>query len=213
MVCELRERATKRQTNGCAAMTKLTETERKDIKVAEAAASARHSPAVKALGMVSELADQPQLNTICAATLIIGLGSGNRTLTRAGLRMLAAQLLATRLKGFIKHRVDRSRPSVVANGGEYERHPGNDHASEMNSFPSGHTSGAVAVARAFAREYPRHRVAAYAAAAGVGMIQVPRGKHYPSDVVGGLLIGLTADLAVTLAGKSFATGWQKLVRL
>ena len=194
-------------------MTKPTKTERKDIEVAEVAAAARHSPVVKALGWASELADQPELNTICTATLVIGLGSGNRTLARAGFKMLTAQLLSTQLKGFIKHRVDRSRPSVVASSGKYERHAGDDRSTEMNSFPSGHTSGAVAVARAFAREYPQYRFSAYAAAAGVGIIQVPRGKHYPSDVAVGLLIGLTADLAVTVAAKFLVRSSRRLGRL
>jgi membrane-associated phospholipid phosphatase len=202
-----------RRTVCCATMTKPTETERKDIEVAEAAAPARHAPIVKVLGWASELADQLQLNTICAATLGVGLVSGDRTRVKAGFRMLAAQLLATRLKGLIKHRVDRTRPSVVVSGKAYERHAGDDHDSEMSSFPSGHTSGAVAVARAFAREYPQHRLAAYAAAASVGMIQVPRGKHYPSDVAAGLLIGLTADFAVALAAKSFMLSRKKAGQL
>ena len=62
-------------------------------------------------------------------------------------------------------------------------------------FPSGHTAGAVAVARACARHYPPARAPAYAWAAGVAAAQVPRCAHYPSDVAGGALVGLAAEAA------------------
>ncbi|UAK25717.1 phosphatase PAP2 family protein [Sphingomonas nostoxanthinifaciens] len=177
----------------CGAMAKHSKPERADVKVAQKLAPARKSPVVRALGTLSELADQPQLNTICVATLGVGLITGNRRMAKAGFRMLVTQLLSTRLKGLIKHSVDRTRPKAVAEGRNYERHAGSDGASEMNSFPSGHTAGAVAVARAFVREYPEHSLAAYAGAAAVGLIQVPRSKHYPSDVAAGMVVGLLAD--------------------
>ena len=62
----------------------------------------------------------------------------------------------------------------------------------MNSFPSGHTAGAVAVAAVIGRCYPAHRVAAYASAAAVAAIQVPRCQHYPGDLGAGALIGIAA---------------------
>jgi uncharacterized protein (TIGR02284 family) len=175
--------------------------ERADVKVAQKLSHARNSPVVRALGTFSELADQPQLNTIRVATIGVGLISGNRRMAKAGFRMLATQLLSTRLKGLIKHRVDRTRPKAIADGRKYERHAGENHASEMNSFPSGHTAGAVAVARSFAREYPEHQFAAYTGAAAIGLIQVPRSKHYPSDVAAEIVVGLVADQLVAGAER------------
>ena len=53
------------------------------------------------------------------------------------------------------------------------------------------------MARAYARTYPpEHRRPAYAAAAGVVAIQVPRAKHFVSDLVVGAAIGFAADAAV-----------------
>ncbi len=115
--------------------------------------------------------------------------------------MLAAELLATQMKSMIKHRIDRTRPHVRANGGAYKAAKGHDHDSAMNSFPSGHTAGAVAVARAFAREYPERAGTAYGIAAATGAIQIPRGQHYPSDVLAGLAIGLVAEAGVYLTER------------
>jgi membrane-associated phospholipid phosphatase len=173
-----------------------TDPEKADIAVARAAAPMRRHKAVKALGWVSEAADQPPLMTLCAATLAAGLIMRKGRLARAGARMLAAEVVATQIKSLIKHRIDRTRPRVVTDGGRYQAHKGHDHASEMNSFPSGHTAGAVAVARAYARDYPEHSTGAYAAAAGVGAIQIPRSAHYPTDIAAGAVIGVLAEALV-----------------
>lgn len=179
-------------------MRKRTKPEKADIAVARTTAPARRSAAVKALGWVGDIADQPPLIAVCAATFAVGLILRNGRLARAGGRMLAAQLLATGAKDAIKHQVDRARPYVLADGGRYKAEPGDDHAKAMNSFPSGHMAGAAAVARAYAREYPEHAARAFAAAAAVGAIQVARSKHYPTDVAAGAVVGLAAEKAVTL---------------
>jgi len=179
-------------------MRKHSRAEKADVAVAQAAAPARDNPAVRALGWASDIADQPPLITLCAATFAAGLILRDGRMARAGGRMLAAELLATKLKSLIKDRIDRTRPYVVANGGRYRARKGNDPHSAMTSFPSGHTAGAVAVARAYAREYPERARAAYAGAAAVGAIQIPRSKHYPADVVAGAIVGLVAEKTVHL---------------
>ena len=183
-------------------MRKPTRPEKADIAVAHATAPLRDTGAVRALGKASEIADQPPLITLCATTFAAGLILRDGRLARAGGRMLAAVLVATKLKSLIKHRVDRTRPHVIADGGRYRAQKGHDHASAMNSFPSGHTAGAVAVARAFAREYPERAVEAYGAAVAIGAIQIPRSKHYPSDVAAGAIVGLVAETAVRMAERA-----------
>ena len=135
-------------------MRKRSDAEQADIAVARAAAGARGNILVRAFGRASEIADQPPLITLCAAMFAAGLVTGNRPLARAGGRMLAAELPATKFKSLIKHRVDRTRPHVLADGGRYRAERGHDRDPALSSFPSGHVAGAVAVARAFAREYP-----------------------------------------------------------
>src|SRR3954465_6679157 len=59
--------------------------------------------------------------------------------------------------------------------------------------PRGITAGSGAVARGAARALPQYRWGFYGAAAAVSLAQVPRGAHYPGDVLAGTLIGLMAD--------------------
>jgi len=170
--------------------------EKTDLTTARKLGKWRDHPVILGLGKVAELADQPPLYSICAAVAIAGLARRDGRLFRTGIRMLAAEWLATKAKGAIKHRVDRTRPHVPINGGRYRMEKGHDHAPELNSFPSGHTAGAVAVARAYASEYPEHWKTAALLAGFAGAIQIPRCAHFVSDVGAGALIGLTAGSLV-----------------
>ncbi|UAK25677.1 phosphatase PAP2 family protein [Sphingomonas nostoxanthinifaciens] len=170
--------------------------EKADLRLARSAAGWRDHPVVRALGRVSELADQPQLYTLSAATAVLGIVGGDAKLMRAGIRMLAAEWLATKAKSFLKHHIDRTRPHVPVDGGPYRFEQGKSHDTELNSFPSGHTAGAVAVARAYTSEYPEHLTIATTLAIGIGLIQLPRGKHYLTDIGVGAAIGLGAGAIV-----------------
>ena len=172
-----------------------------DEKAADAARPYQGSAAMRALGHFASLGDQPPLRTLCAATIAAGLAGGDRRLARAGLRMLLAHTLATLAKDFVKQRVDRTRPrSKGARGRDHVPRPGRHQAKELTSFPSGHSAGAAAVARAFARDYPEHEAPA-AAAAALALAQIPRCAHYPTDVGAGLAIGLAAEAAVDAAAR------------
>lgn len=175
--------------------------EQTDRDVARAIAPARHSRTVRALGQASEAADQPPLIALSVATAIAGVLTRRPRLARTGLRMLASHLLATQAKSFVKHRVDRTRPFVMLGGDGYHARKGSSEEKGENSFPSGHTAGAVAVARAVAAEYPGSRPLGYTAAAAAGAIQVPRGTHYVSDVIVGAAIGLAAEALVRLVWR------------
>jgi undecaprenyl-diphosphatase len=148
------------------------------------------------LGWISELADQPQLYAVSAATVAIGLVRQDSRMMRAGLRMLVAEWLATKAKSFVKHRVDRTRPHVPVDGGRYRMERGSSRDKDLNSFPSGHTAGAVAVARAYASEYPEHAVQATLLATLAGAIQIPRCMHFATDIGAGAAIGLVAGSLV-----------------
>lgn len=160
------------------------------------AAELRHHPVVKVAGRLSEVADQPPMVAINLTTIAAGVIARDRRLTRTGVRMLAAHGLATLAKGVIKHNVDRARPKLFASREAHRPKPGDRDEGPHNSFPSGHTAGAVAVARAVAREYPAAAMPVQAAAAGIAVIQVPRGTHFPIDVVVGAAIGWAAEAIV-----------------
>ncbi|WP_324751172.1 phosphatase PAP2 family protein [Sphingomonas sp. LY54] len=168
-----------------------------DAAAVDAVEPYRHAPPVKALAWYSELGDQPQMLSLSGAVLAAGLVRRDARMARAGGRMIAAHLLATAAKNFVKHRIDRTRPrgAVVARG-DHKPKTGRNRAKEETSFPSGHSAGAIAVARAFSREYPEYQGAALAAAGLIALAQIPRCAHYPTDVAAGLALGAAAESAV-----------------
>jgi undecaprenyl-diphosphatase len=71
------------------------------------------------------------------------------------------------------------------------------------SFPSSHAVNNFAVATMFALYYWRIRYAVYAWAALVALSRVFVGVHYPSDILGGALIG-------ALVGYGIVAGWTAI---
>ncbi len=155
-------------------------------------------PLVRTIGFLSEIGDQPQMRALCGLVIAAGVLRGSPRLARAGVHMLLAHSVATEAKNLIKHNVDRTRPRSRSGRDGHRMKPGKDRAKEETSFPSGHTAGAIAVARAFGRHYPEHRTAALAAAGLVALAQIPRCAHYPSDVGAGLAIGIASEGLVSL---------------
>lgn len=161
--------------------------------VGSVAAAAEHKP-VALLGAASEIADQPPLVALSLATIAAGLVLRRRDITRTGARMLLAHALATGGKTVLKRSIDRSRPARALLDGEATVGTGTGaDDTEFNSFPSGHTAGAVSVAEAVARTAPQLATPARLGAAAVAVVQLPRGAHYPTDVAIGGVIGWTAE--------------------
>jgi membrane-associated phospholipid phosphatase len=113
--------------------------------------------------------------------------------------MLLAHELATLGKNLVKEQIDRTRPHSAKSRREQSVKPGKHTAKTKTSFPSGHSAGALAVARAVGREYPALQAPALAAAAVVGGLQVPRLAHYPTDVGAGMVVGAVAEAVANLA--------------
>jgi membrane-associated phospholipid phosphatase len=173
--------------------------ERADAALGTAAAAYRDVPAVRVLRTIAGVADQPPLFALSALTLVVGAALRDRRLTRTGARMLLAEAAATAAKAVIKHRIARTRPGKMLKDGRYGLHvdrAGTKDDSPWNSFPSGHTAGAVAVGRAILRDYPEAAPLVAGAIALVGGVQPFTGAHFPGDVVAGAALGWTSEALV-----------------
>lgn len=86
--------------------------------------------------------------------------------------------------GVLKASVNRSRPEEES-------------SSRWNSsFPSGHAAGAFSLATVLSNRYPRLRPVFYLVASAVALSRVYLGRHYPSDVLAGSLIGYASSRVV-----------------
>jgi hypothetical protein len=144
----------------------------------------------------------PFLNHLSSSTAPLGSGYGfaisggllgagllfqHENLRDTGREAIEAGLLAIALDQILKRGFGRER--IVDSGGRTVFVPGSSH----DSFPSGHTTEAFAVASVIATrskgwEIP---VIAYAAAALVGMDRINTRDHFASDVVAGAFLGTT----------------------
>lgn len=171
-----------------------TAVEKVDVTVTEAVAEQSDRPWVRVLGFLSEVADQPPMRVLTLGTAAAGLALRDPRLTRTGLRMFAAHSLATAVKTVIKRSIDRTRPDVALET-RYRMERGDSREHDLSSFPSGHTAGALAVTQALARDYPQTTAPGLAFSAWVGAMQVPRCKHFVSDVAAGAVIGWASEQA------------------
>lgn len=184
---------------------KATAVEKADHKITFEVNGERDSWPMRLVGAASEIGDQPQMRTICAATVVDGIVRRDLHLTATGFKMLAAHTLATWAKSGIKAVINRRRPK---DGDDPRVREADSDCHEETSFPSGHSTGAVAVGEAIARAYPDHAIAARGAALSVSVVQMPRGTHYAGDVLAGIAIGLIAE-RVSNAAIDLAVGYAK----
>lgn len=114
----------------------------------------------------------------------------------------------------IKPLVQRPRPCHVVDGVQAvpEVHL-LVHCGGGKSFPSSHAVNTFAVATLFAFFYRRWRWALFGCAAIVSFSRVAVGVHYPSDILGGALIGMGVGwcvLGVWMVAGRFLPGWARL---
>lgn len=167
-----------------------------DVAVADILVPHAEQGFIQAIGAASDLTDQEPMYAAAGAMIATGLAMRDDRTIRAGTRALAAHLLATALRGVVKQMVIRTRPMAAAQLGEYELTTGERFESDFSSFPSGHTAGAVAFARALGRHYPGRYHAWLALAGLASATQVLRSKHYLTDVIAGAAVGLVAEEAI-----------------
>jgi undecaprenyl-diphosphatase len=123
----------------------------------------------------------------------------------AGIQTLLAHGLAALLVNGLKHLVGRPRPKF-AHSGDWDVAP--SWVSGFDSFPSGHSAASFAVATVLAKRFPAVGPLCLGVAAFVMLSRVFRGSHFPTDVVGGAIVGV---LSGAIAGAPL-NEWRTSIR-
>ena len=120
-----------------------------------------------------------------SAGYIAGAVTGSSDLKRVMFHAGAAALVATGVTSSIKYTIGRTRPTFAGDPDQFRPFTG------ANSFPSGHTAVAFAIATAIADETDDgwSDVALYGAATLTAMARINDDRHWTSDVLIGGLIG------------------------
>ncbi len=125
--------------------------------------------------------------------LAVGWLFSKPTVRTAGIETLLAHGLGALLVNGLKHLIGRPRPKFVHSG---DWHFTPSLASGLDSFPSGHATASFAVATVLAKRFPAVSPVVLGVAAFVALSRVLRGSHFPTDVVGGAVLGvLSGSLA------------------
>ena len=99
---------------------------------------------------------------------------GNEKMVETG-KLASAGFIGTGgLTYLLKESIGRSRPL---------------NNMEKDSFPSGHAAFSFTMATIVGHQYPKLRIPLYIGAIGTGFSRIYLGRHYPSDVIAGAMIG------------------------
>ena len=104
---------------------------------------------------------------------------GDEKMAETGKLAAAAFMEAGFVAWALKQIVGRSRP---------------EDRTETDSFPSGHTTFAFTMATVAGHQYTKLRIPLYVAAVSTAFSRVYLGRHYPSDVIAGAVIGTLAGV-------------------
>lgn len=135
-----------------------------------------------------------QLVSFSLGVWAIGWLAGRSVWLQVGAQSLLAHSLAALLTNGIKRSLGRPRPKF-SHAGEFQLWPSMDNG--FDSFPSGHASASFAVAAVLATHVPQARWLWYGMACLVSWSRVFRSAHFPTDIVGGALLGVAVGWAVS----------------
>jgi len=133
---------------------------------------------------------------LMAGMFIFGLSCKKELPFQTAMMGVKSFVISTVLTRAIKYSFNRSRPNE-SRGSQFWGGPFNIFSL---SFPSGHTTGAFAVASVLAKNYAHKKwipITSYVLASGVGLSRIWTKNHWASDVVFGALIGWSVGTVVT----------------
>ena len=139
---------------------------------------------------------------VCALASVLSF-TARRVRTRAGFATLAlrAAFLALTVAASValvqalKFGLGRAQPSLMNELGAFH-FEAFSHSSAIASFLSGHATTAFAAATVLAFFVPRIQLAFFVLALGVALARIATGAHYPSDALGGMVLGMMLAIAM-----------------
>ena len=122
--------------------------------------------------------------------ILFGIVKKEKRIWSIGLWIGAPYLLSVIISNILKYTIARPRP-FISYPIIQKLSPGGS-----GSFPSGHTSDAFSIAMILSLLFPRKMVVIpiFLWAILVGYSRMDLGVHYPSDVIGGAIIGVISSL-------------------
>ena len=118
---------------------------------------------------------------------IAGFVQNDKKMIRSSGVIAASTILNLGLTMGLKYTINRQRPYMAYPGLIFNKVDAKD-----PSFPSGHTSSAFATATSLSLAYPKWYVIvpSYAWASTVAYSRMHLGVHYPTDILGGIIVGV-----------------------
>jgi undecaprenyl-diphosphatase len=151
----------------------------------------------------NRLGDAVTLVFISLAIGAIGYIRHSKKLKMLCFHSLLAHGLVGLFAQIIKHSLGRPRPRHMDKG-PWEIGPSFEIG--YDSFPSGHASASFAVATVLAYYFPKGKFLWFGLAAFVAICRVTKGSHFPTDILGGLLLGIVTGLGLVYAKSQ----WQEI---
>lgn len=155
-------------------------------------------------GNIERFGRLPGAAQVAGGFYVAGALTGSVTARRVGVLALEAKLANDLVTRSFKHAIGRERPGSTSSDGDEFKPFGS-----ADSFPSGHTSSAFALATVVADNYESKWVkfASYGLAMAVGLGRINQGAHWASDVAGGALVGI--GVGKLISGLERRKGWSR----
>jgi membrane-associated phospholipid phosphatase len=134
---------------------------------------------------------------LVGAAFLAGKLAGDDGVAGTSVKLAGAMVVAGAISQLVKFTVGRARPANSQN--EVDWFQPFNRSDEFNSFPSGHTAVAFALASTLANQVHGKwaRRLFYAGAVTTAFARINNDKHWISDVTGGALLGHFAGKLVT----------------